>query len=109
MRKYVCGVEAAECTGALASTSAGLRGKIIKAHGSSNEAFKCKRRSLIASGYEEVGPREFRPPGGGPILVLTKKSRFGAALRSGKRGAGTAGEMSRVMPSVRTGGGVFSV
>ncbi len=109
MRKYVCGVNPSECSGAVLQTSAGLRGKIVKAHGSPLEAFRCKRRDLLRQGYKEVGMREFSPPDGGPILVLTKKSRFGAALRGGKRGGGLASETSRVMPLKRTGGGVFPV
>jgi len=37
-----------------------------------------------------------RPPDGGPILVLSKKSKFGGRMRKGKAG--------RVMPE--RGGGV---
>jgi len=79
---------------------------VLKAHNSAPEAFKCHARYLIkVLGYEQVGSREFRPPDGGPILVLTKKCRFGGVLRKGK-GSGEGG--NRVMPRRRLGGFIAS-
>jgi len=49
--------------------------------------------------YEDIGGRCFRPPDGGPIRMLTKKSRFGASLRLGKLG-------ERWMPKSRGRSGV---
>lgn len=64
---------------------AGSIGRItLKAHASPMDAFNCHKRWLITRGFKQIGPREFRPPDGGPIEVLTKKSRFGARLRTGK-------------------------
>jgi hypothetical protein len=94
MRKYSCGVSREHCTG----TSIGLNSRCggnlnpkVKLHSTRKEAFKCKCRHLISTGHERVGSREFREPNGGPIVVLTKVSHFGAEWRSGKGGkdAGT--------------------
>jgi hypothetical protein len=57
---------------------------MVKTHVKSSDAFACYRRWLLAQGYEEVGPHDFRPPQGGPILVLNKPSHFGGKLRQGK-------------------------
>ena len=35
-------------------------------------------------GCKQIGPREFARPNDGPIVLLTKKIRFGARLRGGK-------------------------
>lgn len=53
---------------------------------------------LKAQGYIPVGAREFLTPGGGPVLVLSKKSKFGGRLRNGKLG-------ERLMP--KRGGIVY--
>lgn len=55
------------------------------------------RRHLVSEGWEPIGPREFRPPNGGYIRVLNKKSRFGGRLRTGKAGEGGT-TSSRFMP-----------
>ena len=104
-RWYVCGVPRDICTGGtIARASARItKDGPNKAHGSPLEAFRCKKRHLLLQGYEAVGQREFRKPGGG-IVVLTKKSRFGARLRSGKEGRAMDGA-NRGM----AGGGVYSV
>jgi hypothetical protein len=86
-RRYLCGVIAHECEGTLTRMhiSAGM-----KTHGSSVDAFKCMKHYLLRQGYTQVGPREFcapptpENPEGGPIRVLTKKTRYGAPLRPGK-------------------------
>lgn len=95
---YACGVEVELCTG---SVGKGFNHSIInstskiRVHASPEGAFNCKKNSLLRKGYTMLGTREFRPPDGGPILILTKPSRFGARLRMGKEG-------SRNMP--RSGG-----
>lgn len=63
--------------------------------GSKTEAFKCHVRWLKAQGYTQIGSREFRPPDGGPVLVLPKKSKFGGLLRQGKS---VDGKSKRYMP-----------
>lgn len=56
------------------------------------------RRYLIRKkGYVELGPREFLSPDGGPVLVLTKKCRYGGLFVTGK--GGDSGK--RFMPEVR--------
>ena len=103
----LCGVPREHCTGYKVPVSSGL-GKDTWAHGDRASAFRCKRNYLVkVLGYTQVGNREFSPPDGGPILVLTKKIRFGGRLRKGKRGTGHSG--TRDMPAKRTGGLVYSV
>ena len=91
MRRYACGVPTSICQGAMTIVPRSLKG--MKTHGSRMEAFRCRVAWLLAQGYTRIGGREFRPPGGiGPVMVLTKKSRFGGELRGGKRGVkGTDG------------------
>jgi hypothetical protein len=84
-RAYMCGVPRDKCCGSLSQGTQGM-GKAINVHSSPVEAFNCYANYLISQGYERIGSREFRPPNGGPIQVLTKKSRFGGMLRSGKTG-----------------------
>jgi len=101
MRRYLCGVPREHCRGALVTAphKAGM-----KVHGSSTEAFNCMTKYLLKQGYTRVGGREFRPPNGGPIRVLTKKSRFGGALRRGKNLAGTQGTRVAFMGGRHAGG-----
>lgn len=98
MRRFTCGVEPKLCTGGLSMASHGL-GNAIRTHSSPQEAFACKRRSMIAEGWTPIGAREFRPPAGvndGYIMVLNKPSHFGGELRKGKTGEKGTGK-SRVM------------
>lgn len=88
-RRYLCGVPKEECCGALTALP---HNSSMKTHGSSVQAFKCHAKWLLRQGYTQVGNREFAPPDGGPIRVLTKKSRFGGMLRPGKRGASGAAQ-----------------
>lgn len=100
MRIVKCPTPKDKCTGGTYPFLPGLGGS-IRAHSSSDEAFRCYRRYLVKfEGYEPIGPREFRPPDGGPILVLAKRSRFGTAMRLGKEG--------RHMPRERHGGYIVS-
>jgi hypothetical protein len=82
----ICQTPDQHCGAAVVQVNARM-GKSAKAHGSSTEAFLCYKRYLVnVCGYTQIGGREFRPPDGGPILVLTKKIRYGARLRGGKQG-----------------------
>jgi len=83
-RRYVCPTPRAECSGA--PTIVDSHGRTIKAHGSHGAAFDCYVAWLRTQGYIRKSTREFYAPNGGPILVLTKKRRFGGAIRGGKRG-----------------------
>jgi hypothetical protein len=94
--RYTCGVPKEHCTGGTIRVSAGMKSAIraesINCHASPQEAFRCHARYLVeVLGYTRVGNREFAPPDGGPIRVLTKKSRFGGELRKGKSVEGAAG------------------
>ena len=106
MQGVLCGTPTDYCTAGLKPVSASLRdarhfaGQVRKVHGSRIEAFRCYVHYLKdVLGYEQVGSREFTRPGE-PILVLTKKIRFGGTLRGGKLG-------TRYMYKRRTGGAIF--
>lgn len=99
-RLYNCGVPAEACTGSLTTTSKSM-GVGIRTHGSTEAAFNCQRRNLLKLGYTQIGSRDFAAPNGGPVRVLTKKSRYGGELRSGKEG-------TRSMPAIRYGGIIIS-
>lgn len=98
MRMYACGVQKDKCCGSTIQSSHGV--PLTKAHASSEEAFNCKRRSLLADGYEQVGSREFTK-GDGPILLLDRKSKFGGVMKRGKNEKGTG---KRFMPRLHPSG-----
>lgn len=105
MRRYVCGVETGKCSGGNSFASHGL-GNSIKTHSSPQEAFACKRRSLLADGWTQIGAKEFSPPEGvndGCVMVLTRPGKFGGELRKGKTGEKGTGK-GRVMPNSRRAG-----
>lgn len=106
--KYTCGVPAAECGGSKITVSAGLSSSSQgRAHGTPQEAFRCRKAYLVSLGYTPTGTRTLSPPPhiGGGVLVLTKPSHFGGRMRGGKG--------SRYMPHAprtigRRGGNVVS-
>lgn len=106
--RYTCGVPKSHCGGSNVATSAGLSSTSqSRAHGSPQEAFRCRSQYLEAQGYTKLSSRTFQPPPhiGGGVLVLTKPSRFGGKMRGGKG--------SRYMPNAtrstgRRGGNVVS-
>ena len=61
------------------------------------------RKHLLSLGYKAVGSRAFSPPDGGPIVILTKKTRFGGRLRRGKS-EGVGKGASRYIPVYRPSG-----
>ncbi len=80
---YLCGTPNEHCTGSKYTITSNAN-MPSKAHSSRDEAFRCYKRHLLRLGYTQVGSREFQAPNGGRVLVLSKKSRFGGRLRSGK-------------------------
>jgi hypothetical protein len=104
-RKVMCGTPETECTGSKAPLIPGMPGK--KTHSSNTEAFRCYRRHLIAKGYTPVGSRAFSPPDGGPVLILSKKTRFGGGFRRGKSDGIAGNGAGRFMPSRFVSGLVF--
>lgn len=96
--RYICQTPKDHCKGGKGGTSQALNRKnAMKMHSTPQEAFACYASYLVSQGYERLSSREFRPPGGGPIEVLTKPCRYGGRLRKGKGGdKGTA--TSRYMP-----------
>ncbi len=104
---FLCGVPTLECLGSSigSAMNSRLKHRVSKVHNSTKEAFNCYKKHLIRQGYTQVGPREFKPNDGGPIRVLTKKSRFGSSLRWGGRG----GDLKpRWQPRKRSGGTIIS-
>lgn len=97
---HLCGVPKEFCSGGLAQLSNSLKGRGMMAHQTPMESFKCHANYLLKTGYVRLSSREFQKKEGGPILILTKPSRFGSRMRPGK---GT-----RSMPSNRTGGTISS-
>jgi len=87
--RWLCGARAGCCNG----------GKIMlnksdaKAHSSPGEAFRCMKNYLVNElGYEQIGQREFVRPQDGYVEVLTKKSRFGTRVVTGKSAEGMSGK-----------------
>lgn len=96
--RVLCGVPKEFCQGGKLTSDQSLGTN--KVHRTHSEAFACYRRYLIeVKGFRQIGPRDFAPADGGPVWVLTKRSRFGARLRTGKEG-------SRHMPSGKRNQGV---
>ena len=94
---HTCGSPRDLCSGASSRVNQALGGG-RKLHSTPQDAFRCRQRSLVASGYQQLGPREFLAPDGSGVLVLTKACRFGSALRNGKEG-------TRNMSNVKIRGG----
>jgi hypothetical protein len=97
---FLCGTPSEQCTGSLAKLNHALEGRGLRAHTSSASAFDCQRRYLIHVGYTQLDGTSFAAPNEGPILVLTKKSRYGGKLRNGKEG-------TRNQPLGKHGGFIF--
>ena len=77
---YLCGVPPEKCCGSHANKQKAIPEK-SKVHGGRDQAFRCMVSYLKGEGYEQIGSREFRPSGGGPIRVLTRPGKFGGRLR----------------------------
>mgnify|MGYP001587424340 CR=1 FL=1 len=99
---HLCGVPHERCKGSRITTNAGMKDKGFRlGHGTPEAAFRCMVNHLVTSGWTRIGSREFAPPGDGPVRVLTKPTRYGATLRSGKGGV-------RHQPSGRAAAGIIS-
>jgi hypothetical protein len=98
MIRIACQVPASHCNAPLTDVNNNLlgQGRPRKLHSTHEEAFGCHARFLVAVGYERVGGREFRPPGGGAIMVLNKQTHYGTVFRTGKTPQGKGGK--RFMP-----------
>ena len=107
MRMYLCGCPQADCKASSVGSSSGVsRGaKNIKAHASREDAYRCFVRYLESTGHIRLSPREFETPQG-TILLLNKRTHFGAELRGGKSEAAN-GKPSRFMPRTRGGGAIL--
>jgi hypothetical protein len=105
--KHLCGVPTPSCKG----TTRQLNSGFAKVHNSPQEAFKCYAHWLVSKGYKKLGEREYLSPEkeGGGVHVLTKKCRFGCALRQGKRGEAGGAKSSRLtFNKKQAGGGILS-
>ncbi len=88
--RWLCQTPPHLCRGSKTVIAPALAGR--PSHASPEEAFRCYVAYLLSQGYKRAGSREFAPPDDGPVLVLTKKSRYGARLRAGKEGRVMPGE-----------------
>jgi len=97
---FMCPTPKGHCSGTLGKLNGGLDKLGLKKHGTPEEAMKCYSRYLVnVKGCEKLSSREFKHPNGGGIEVLTKVSKFGTRLRSGKRGEGESrGSINRGNP-----------
>lgn len=85
---HLCGVPRDQCCGTISPMNHGLGGAAgFRVHASPRAAFECMKRYLLRQGYQQIGSREFSPPDGGPVRVLTRPSHFGGRLRMGKEGS----------------------
>ena len=85
-QRFLCGVSEG-CNGSLIHTNKNIA-RSIKTHSTSFEAFKCKVKYLIRQGYMQIGSKEFVKENG-PVLVLTKPSRFGQGFVPSKGDKGS--------------------
>ena len=85
-KAYLCGTPGDKCQGSVASVSHSLRKQITRTHGDRESAFVCYTRWLKAQGFTRIGAHDFASPNHGPVLMLGRKSQFGALLRPGKAG-----------------------
>ena len=108
MHKVCCGTPNHSCTGGTVAMNSGWSGlgsdKSAKVHSTSTEAFNCYSSYLQTVGYTRIGSREFETPTGS-ILVLNKKSHFGAVLRSGKTSEGGKAKNRFVPPKMKGASG----
>lgn len=81
--KFLCGVPNLECNGTKLITDQRLG---EKAHSSPEDAFRCYANYLIKRGYRRISTREFEHPTTKEILVISRRSKFGSRLRTGKEG-----------------------
>lgn len=88
--KVLCGVPYEHCKGSTLitdqhfSTNAAPSGA-NKCHVSHEDAFKCMANYLTSVlGFTRISSREFQNPDNGPIRILTRQSKYGAHLRTGK-------------------------
>lgn len=94
----VCPTPKNHCTGSTSNLIPGLPG--CKTHTDGVEAYNCYVHYLKSQGYTEAdSPHSFRPPDGGPLLVLGRPRHFGLRLRRGKDGG-------RQMPYRENRGGI---
>lgn len=80
--KYECSVPKGDCSGGEKQVEP--RARLARVHDSPEEVKACIRAYLLQQGYTAGRNREFTPPDGGPVLVISK--RPGMALRRGKEG-----------------------
>lgn len=92
----LCGVPKEHCSGSKLVTDQGFT--TDKCHPTHGEAFLCMTRYLVQTlGYTRLKGNEFKPPGSGAVRILTRPSRYGGLLVTGK-------EQQRFMPEKRAVG-----
>ena len=83
-KMYVCNTPFNDCTGGN-NKNGGKR----KLHSSRAEAFRCYTRWLKSQGYTQLKPTQYAPPDGGPVLLISKPSKYGLRMKGeGPKGKG---------------------
>jgi hypothetical protein len=93
--KVLCSVPEEYCNGTRLVTDQGFH--TCKAHTSHCDAFRCMCAYLVKIGFKRVSSREFVNPENGYTRVLTRQTKFGGLLVTGK-------EKTRFMPEKRNVG-----
>lgn len=90
----LCQTPPEHCTGKVEEASHGLL-LHQRAHQSHDDAFRCYVHYLVhVQGYQRLDSRAYHRPGE-PVLVVTKRSHYGARMRTGG-----VEKARRVMPRV---------
>jgi hypothetical protein len=85
VKGYLCNTPVNDCTGSL-----NKNGGNHKIHTSRTEARQCYVRWLTKKqGYTRLKGTQFAPPDGGPVLLVTKQSKYGLRMKGeGQKGKG---------------------
>ena len=81
-QRFLCGTPEGQCTGSHAQLTAKWSGS-SKVHATREDAKRCYVHYLKSQGYVQLSANEFQL-GDGPVVVLTRTSRFGGVMRQGK-------------------------
>ena len=81
--RVLCGTPEDHCFGTKLITDQQLH--TAKCHMNHSDAFRCYAHYLVhVLGFTRLSSREFQNPDGGPIRILTRQSKFGSKLKTGK-------------------------
>lgn len=84
-KAYVCNTPMDSCNG-----TPNKNPNMRKVHMTRKEARDCYIKYLVSKlGYTRLGTSQFKPPDGGPVLLLSKQSHYGLRMKpEGDKGKG---------------------